>query len=496
MEVPQCRPSFPFGEGDVFLMTTPQTQIPLCVDLDGTLIRTDTLWESCFALLRLHFAYVFLLPFWLIRGKAFLKNEIARRVDLRVDSLPYHQELLSFLRTEHEKGRKLILATASNVKFARAIADHVGLFEKEIFSSDAKTNLKSDAKLTVLLEKYGTHGFDYAANSHADLGIWAHARHAIIVNASPRLIHRAQELATVTQVFRDRQHVALLVLKEARLYQWAKNALVFVPLIASHQIAQPSLFSATLLAFLAFGFCASSAYVLNDCLDLEADRQHPQKKKRPMASGALPISLGLVLVLGCLVAISICAVFLPLPFAFVLCLYLTLTLGYSFYLKRVVVVDVILLALLYIVRIYGGGMAINVVPSHWLLIFSLFMFLSLAIMKRFAELQCLKLTGEQEMARRGYWTTDLEHLGSVGSTSGYISVLVLALYINSNEVLPLYSRPEILWLLCPLLLYWISRAWLLAYRQRMDQDPVIFAVLDKKSYIIALLMCIILFLAK
>ncbi len=496
MEVPQCRHSFPFGESDVFLMTTQQTQIPLCVDLDGTLINTDTLWESCFALLRLHFAYAFLLPFWLIRGKAFLKNEIARRVYLQVDLLPYHQEFLSFLRTEHEKGRKLILATASNVKFAQAIAHHVGLFEKEIFSSDAETNLKSEAKLNVLLEKYGTHGFDYAANSRADLEIWAHARHAIIVNASPRLIHRAQEIATVTQVFPERRNIALLVLKEARLYQWAKNALVFVPLIASHQITQLSLFPKSLLAFLAFGFCASSAYVINDCLDLEADRQHPKKKERPIASGALPISLGPVLVLGCLAAISLCAIFLPLTFTFVLCLYLALTLSYSFYLKRVVVVDVILLALLYIVRIYGGGMAVNVAPSHWLLIFSLFIFLSLAIMKRFTELQHLKLSGEQEMARRGYWTTDLEHLGSVGSASGYISVLVLALYINSKEVLPLYSKPELLWLLCPLLLYWISRAWLLAYRQRMDQDPVIFAVLDKKSYIIALLMGIILFLAK
>lgn len=282
MEVPQCRHSFPFGESDVFLMTTQQTQIPLCVDLDGTLINTDTLWESCFALLRLHFAYAFLLPFWLIRGKAFLKNEIARRVYLQVDLLPYHQEFLSFLRTEHEKGRKLILATASNVKFAQAIAHHVGLFEKEIFSSDAETNLKSEAKLNVLLEKYGTHGFDYAANSRADLEIWAHARHAIIVNASPRLIHRAQEIATVTQVFPERRNIALLVLKEARLYQWAKNALVFVPLIASHQITQLSLFPKSLLAFLAFGFCASSAYVINDCLDLEADRQHPKKRRDPL----------------------------------------------------------------------------------------------------------------------------------------------------------------------------------------------------------------------
>jgi len=470
--------------------------IPLCVDLDGTLLKTDTLWESCFALLRRRWDYVFLFPVWLARGRLFFKNAIASRVDVNIKGLPYHQGLLSLLRGEHEKGRKLVLITASNEKFAHAVAAHLGIFEKDIYCSDDDTNMRGGEKLKVLLRKYGSRGYDYAANSHSDLAVWAHANRAIVVSSSRRLIHRAQKVTTVQHVFRDRSNLLMLALKEWRLHHWVKNILVFAPLIASHQLADLSLLYASILAFLAFGFCASSVYVLNDCLDLEADRRHPEKRERPLASGELPITLGMALIPLGLLASMACSAFLPVSFWAVLALYFVLTVGYSLFLKQIVLVDVILLALLYISRIYGGGAAVNITPSHWLLTFSLFLFLSLALMKRFSELQSLKQAGQQEMSRRGYLISDLEHLASVGSASGYISVLVLALYINSRDVLVLYSRPELLWLLCPLLMYWISRAWLLAYRQRMDQDPVIFAARDGQTQIIAVIMGIILILAR
>lgn len=471
-------------------------QRPLCVDLDGTLLKTDTLLESSLALIGHHCWHIFLLPFWLARGKAHLKHEIAKRVDLQVANLPYHQDLLLFLKKEREAGRKLVLITASHRKFACAIASHLGIFERDIHCTDDGINMKGQTKLKVLLEKYGPRGFDYAGDSYADLVIWSQANAAIVINPSRLLLHRVQRVTTVKQVFYNQSNLVLLALKQGRIHQWAKNCLVLVPLIASHNFWDTSLIIASMLAFLSFGFCASSVYTLNDLLDLEADRQHQQKKNRPIASGALSISFGIGLIITGIAASWLFSMFLPPLFSAILFLYAALAIVYSFYLKQVVLIDVLALALLYIIRIYGGGTATNITPSHWLLTFSLFMFMSLAHMKRFSELQGLRHTEKQDMVRRGYRIADLEHLASVGSASGYISVLVLALYVSSKEVLALYSKPEALWLLCPLLMYWISRAWLLAYRGRMNYDPVIFALTDKKTHLIIFFMGVILVLAK
>jgi 4-hydroxybenzoate polyprenyltransferase len=250
------------------------------------------------------------------------------------------------------------------------------------------------------------------------------------------------------------------------------------------------------LAFLSFSFSASSVYILNDCLDLASDRRHPRKKHRPFASGRLSIPFGILLALGCLLVGVLLAVLLSPLFLLVLAGYLVLTTGYSFYLKQFVLVDVIVLAQLYTVRVYGGGAATGVVPSHWLLTFSLFLFLSLALVKRFTELRLMSQAEGTALHGRGYWVSDLEHISSIGSASGLLAVLVLALYISSKEVLLLYSHSEVLWLVCPVMLYWISRVWMLAYRNRMDDDPVVFAVRDPKSYVMAAMIGAILFLAK
>ncbi len=267
-------------------------------------------------------------------------------------------------------------------------------------------------------------------------------------------------------------------------------------MLASHQLINGRLMLQAGLAFLAFSLCASSVYIINDCLDLESDRRHPRKRNRPFASGSLSIPFGLTLAAVCLVGGVLLAVALPPLFLLVLAGYLVLTTGYSFYLKQFVLLDVIVLAQLYTVRVYGGGAATGVAPSHWLLTFSLFLFLSLALVKRFTELRLMSQTEGKGLHGRGYWVTDLEHVSSIGTASGLLAVLVLALYISSKEVLLLYTHADVLWLVCPVMLYWISRVWMLAYRSQMDDDPVVFAVKDPKSYAMAAIIAAILFFAK
>lgn len=473
-----------------------QGSSPLCVDLDGTLIKTDLLWESLLALLKQSPFLFFQLPFWLLRGKAHFKHQIARRVTLDVTTLPYHQELVEFLSKEHRSGRELVLATASHVTFARAVAAHLGLFEERVYGSDVTTNLKGPHKMKLLVERYGARRFGYVGNSTADLPVWAEANEAIVVNAPAGLAGRVQTLTTVSRVFSEPVTRLKLLARAMRVHQWAKNVLVFIPVVASHQLTDSTLWMQAGLAFLSFSLSASSVYILNDCLDLASDRRHPRKKNRPFACGSLSIPLGLLLAAGSLLAGVLLASMLPRMFFFVLGGYLVLTTGYSFYLKQFVLVDVIVLAQLYTVRVYGGGAATGVVPSHWLLTFSLFLFLSLALVKRFTELRLMSQADGKELHGRGYWVTDLEHISSIGSASGLLAVLVLALYISSKEVLLLYSHPEVLWLICPVMLYWVSRVWMLAYRNRMDDDPVVFAVRDPKSYVMAAIIGAILVLAK
>ncbi|MDR4480495.1 MAG: UbiA family prenyltransferase [Nitrospira sp.] len=473
-----------------------QGKSPLCVDLDGTLIKTDLLWESLLALLKQNPLTLFLLPFWLLNGKAHFKDEIARRVTLDVATLPYQQDLVEFLTKERQSGRKLVLATASHVTFARAVAEHIGLFDDRVFGSDAEVNLKGARKVAVLVERYGARRFAYAGNSTADLPVWAEANEAILVNAPAPLVKRAQALTTVSQVFGEPVQWLAVLAKALRLHQWAKNVLVLTPVLASHQITDRSLVLQAGLAFASFSLSASSVYILNDCFDLSSDRQHPRKKNRPFASGQLSIPFGLLMAIGVLSGGILLALMLPPLFMLVLGGYLVLTTAYTFYLKQFVMVDVIALAQLYTLRIYAGGAATGIVPSHWLLTFSLFLFLSLALVKRYTELRLLSRSDEKEVHGRGYWVTDIEHIASIGSSSGLVAVLVLALYISSKEVLLLYSHSELLWLICPVMLYWITRVWMLAYRNRMDDDPVVFAVRDPKSYVVAALIGLIVFLAK
>lgn len=467
---------------------------PLCVDLDGTLVKTDTLIESFLALIKHNPFYAFLLPFWLLQGKAHLKWEIARRVTLDVTSLPYHPELLAFLSDEHQHGRHLILVTASDVKIARQIADHLGIFA-EVMGSDGKTNLSGNNKLKAMEARFGDKGFDYAGNAEVDLKIWPHAREAILVNASRRLLSKARKITSVSHIFNDKKMLLKMVIKALRIHQWAKNILIFVALIVAHKVNNPLSLFHSVLAFITFGLCASGVYLLNDMLDLDADRKHPRKKHRPFASGDLPLLYGFMLLPLLFIGGVALSLVLSFEFFLIIALYFILTTAYSFYFKKLVLIDVILLAGLYTIRIIAGAVAINAPTSQWLLAFSMFIFLSLALVKRFSELYTIRRSKEETSRGRGYFASDLEQLASFGVASGYIAVLVLALYIDSKEVVASYTYPHGLWLICPIFLYWISRVWLLAHRGQMHEDPILFAIKDKQSYILGFLVIIIMLLS-
>ncbi|MDD5389267.1 MAG: UbiA family prenyltransferase [Gallionellaceae bacterium] len=465
-----------------------QTNRPLIVDLDGTLLRSDMLVESAFAFFR-HNPLRALAPLsWLLAGKANLKARLAAEVTLDVTTLPYDKQVIAFLEREKADGRILVLATASHQSYAEAIASHLGLFDR-VLATHGDTNLSARAKRDVLVREYGEKGFDYVGNSHDDLKVWTSAHKAYLANPEIGVEAAATRLGNVELVTRTPAHPWRAWMKQLRLHQWAKNALLFVPLLASHRVGEPELLLTGLLAFLLFGLCASSVYLLNDLLDLDDDRQHASKCFRPLASGAVPIKAALLVLPALLVtAFAGAAWLLPWKFTLALACYYTLTLAYSLTLKRIMTVDVITLAMLYTVRIVAGTFAFDVKLTFWMLAFSMFLFLSLALVKRYAELRESRSKGNTELTRgRGYYPGDLEMISTLGATSGYLAVMVLALYIQDLNTQALYRHPQVIWLACPLLLYWVTRTWMITHRGWMHEDPVVFAMKDRNSLVLGVL---------
>ncbi len=460
--------------------------IPLCVDLDGTLIRTDLLWESVVLLARRRPLAMMLLPFWLARGKAHLKEKLARAVRIDAATLPYNEALVEHLRRERASGRRLLLVTASHARPAQDVANHVGLFDEVLATEDGR-NLSGARKREELVRRFGERGFDYAGNSAADLAVWPAAREALAVDASRAVLRRLGRRAN-GMIESPRRPLPLALASAIRARQWVKNLLVFVPILLAHRYFDGTHLAGAALGFVAFSLGASGVYVLNDMLDVEADRLHPEKRRRPFASGELPLGAGLALIPLLAGASLGAALVLPPAFGIILGVYFAATTLYSFLLKQFALVDVLMLAGLFTLRIMAGAAASGVDASEWLLAFSMFIFLSLAAVKRFAELQRMVAAGEvaSKVARRGYFAADHLLILQMGICSGFMSVLVLALYITSDGVSRLYSRPELLWLACPLLLYWIGRIWLLAHRGEVHDDPLNFAVRDWNTWIVAL----------
>lgn len=465
-------------------------QRPLCVDLDGTLVKSDTLVDSLLVLVRMQPLGAFKTFGWVLKGKAALKAQVGAHVSLDVAHLPYNRPLLAYLEQERGRGRRIFLATGADAKLAQRIAAHLGLFDG-VLASDGSTNLTGGNKLESLQSEFGGEGFDYIGNARPDLPLLEHAGAAMLANphSSLKVLMRSRKIG-IAHNFEDRASRAKAFLRAIRLHQWAKNVLIFVPLLLAHALKLPLVLHAV-LAFLCFSLCASATYIVNDLLDIEADRRHPRKRLRPFAAGDLPASAGVAIVALFLAMAFAGALFLPRAFLIWLLLYLVTTLSYSLILKRVVLVDVILLSGLYTLRMLAGGAATDTSISTWLAGFSVFLFFSLAMVKRFSELQNMRERGHAPSNGRGYLLADIEQLRSFGTSSAYAAVVVFSLYISGSNVTALYAHPIRMWLMVPLMLLWISRVWLLASRGEMDEDPVIFAVTDRMSLLIGLAVVVI-----
>jgi 4-hydroxybenzoate polyprenyltransferase len=469
-----------------------ETAPPLVVDLDGTLVTTDTFFESALALIRRNPLSIFQMSVWLFSGRARLKSEVAMRIQPNPATLPYRPDLVLWLEARKQSGGRLTLATASHLSTAEAVACYLGFFD-EFLGSDALVNLKGTRKRDALIARFGAGGFDYVGDSAADDSVWAACRIAHVAGNRPLPAAVRRTIAAEGQTFPDAGSGGFLAgfrcwFHAARVRQWVKNLLLFLPALLNRSLGYA--WSPLLAAFLAFSFVASGTYVLNDLFDLEADRLHPTKRRRPFASGALSIPAGLATALILVVTGFAFCIPVGIQLTLSLLVYAVVSVAYSGFLKNKPVLDVVVLAFLYTWRVYVGGLVSEAWISPWLIQFSIFAFLSLAFLKRFSELRRMRRTGQYATPGRGYRLGDAAVISQAGVGAGLVAGLILALYVNGPEVTRGWPRPYALWGICPIFVYWIVRAWLVAHRGNMNEDPIVFAFRDKVSYLAAALILI------
>ena len=454
----------------------------LCVDLDGTVIRGDLVWECLVSLIKKNPLSALKVPFWLLAGRAHLKTQLARSTQLDVASLPYRQDVLDFLKERRAAGFQIVMVTAAAQEMATRVADHLGVFDACYGSSDGE-NLKGRSKAEFLRQKFGDSGFEYLGDSPADLPVWRSSSSSHVVG-NQNLVRRAASKALLGRVFPEEQARLGAWVAALRGHHWFKNLLLFLPLALAHRFEARS-WIMTAAGFLLFGLCASGIYVLNDLLDLHSDRVHPWKRNRPFAAGEIPIPAGLLICCVLLMAALPAGFLLGRNFGMVLIGYTALTLWYSAYLKKIVLLDAFVLSSFYSIRIWAGALISAVPLSHWFLSFSLFFFLSLSMAKRYSELLHAGDLVEQGRSGRGYVPADRVLLMNLGIASGFSAIVIFILYLHSPEVLTLYQRPGLLLLLAPALAYWLSRLWLEANRGALRDDPVVLALKDPVSYFAA-----------
>ena len=451
-------------------------RLPLVVDLDGTLIHSDLIWEALVLFFKTQFFNVWRLPLWLFKGKAAFKRRLADAVTLDAAALPYDRALVSHIAAEREQGRTVVLATGSDHRFAIKVAQHLKLFD-HVVATEADVNMTSTNKGSALVKLYGEYGFDYVGNAHADLAVWQRCRHAFSVTAKPFHLADGRITGKLGDI-RKGWGAALIIAMRPR--QWLKNLLVFVPMLAGHAINQATVLQ-SVVTFVAFSLCASSAYLLNDALDAQDDRVHQTKRHRPIAAGTLPLPVAMCSSLLLAVsALGLSTVFDPL-LLLVVAIYFTTTVTYSMFLKRLLMVDIVTLSILYSLRILGGCASTHIAPSFWLLTFSFFLFLSLALLKRHSELFNLQSQGHEKTHGRGYTTADKAPVGIMGINAAFMSVVIFMLYIDSANVHLMYAQPAWLAGIMPLLVFWLGRLWTLSFRGKVNEDPVLYVSKDPLS---------------
>jgi len=467
--------------------TSMNGNIPLCVDCDGTFLRTDLLHEAVLNILKRRPWMIVAMVGWLLAGKSAFKSRVAAEAGLTMDAMPAHEDVLALIAEARASGRPVVLATAADRAHAEALAAHFDVFDAIVSSGDG-LNLSSHAKAAELERRFGQAGFDYVGNAAADLAVWGRSRRSYVVAPSRGLLGAIRSRGLVVDAVGKRDGKLRYVIKALRPHQWMKNLLVLLPPLAGHQL-RPEILGTVLLAFVSFSLCASAVYVTNDLLDLDSDRRHARKRNRPFASGRLSIRAGLAMV-PLLFAGSIAVALAVNPlFLLVLLLYAAMTSAYSFRLKQQVIVDVILLAMLYTMRILGGSAATYVPPSFWLLAFSMFLFFSLALVKRYSELLPMVAAGKADtLAGRGYRASDLPVLMATGVSSGMSAVMVLAFYLDDAKTRAMYPSTKVILLAPVLILYWVARLWMKTHRDEMHEDPVLFAAKDWQTLVIAVIL--------
>ena len=476
--------------------STAQAKKPLCVDLDDTLVATDTTVEGILDLLTAAPWKLFSLIAALLSGRPALKRYIAHHVSVDAAALPYRDRVLGEMRQARADGRPVLLVTASDQSIADSVGAYVDLIDEAV-GTHSEVNLKGSQKAEYLVSRFGAEGFQYLGDSPADLPVWEAAGEALMVVPSASTRRRAEQSVSKTTVLVERPSKLRAAVKELRPHQWAKNILLFVPLYFAHQYDDLELVFTAVMAFFSFSFAASSIYVLNDLVDLRADRLHRTKRNRPLAAGTLSIADGIGLSVTALaVSLALAIAFVNPTFVWVVLGYVALTTAYSFYLKQQMIIDVLTLASLFTYRVMAGGVAVGVPLSEWLLAFSIFFFTSLAFVKRYSELIQTKAVGGASLKGRNYVPADMPVIISAGPAAGFLAVLVFALYINTPAIIATYPQQQILWGICLVLVYWIMRIWFLAARNQMHDDPVLFAVKDKTSLVAGMIVVVLLLAAR
>ena len=466
---------------------------PLCVDLDGTLVLTDTMWEAFFALIKQEPTHIFSTMWHIKYGRGYGKHKIAAKTSVEPNLLPYNTPLLNWIKAEKASGRKIYLVTGSNEKFAHAVADYLGIFDG-VIASTHKRVMSGPDKADALTTQFGDKGFAYAGNSTADLPAWKAADEIILVNTSKAVEALAKQLGPVTKTFPGEALTARLILRAIRWHQWIKNILLFVPVLTAHELMNPSAMVNAALGFISFSAIASAVYVMNDLTDTTADRQNAYKKHRPIAAGRLSPQAAMKIgaVLG-VTSIGV-ALLLPASFLLVIALYILINIAYSLKLKRVIGLDVLIITSLYVLRIFAGSAATGITTSPWLFIFAAGVFLSLALVKRVSEIINAEVQGSNKSGR-AYTSDHLPLLTRIGSISMYASLVVLILYIQNPTVQVLYRVPMLLWLLVPMFWVWMYRVWRITKAGQMHEDPTVFTGKDPASILAGVVAITIVFLA-
>jgi 4-hydroxybenzoate polyprenyltransferase/phosphoserine phosphatase len=468
---------------------------PLVVDLDGTLLHTDTLLELMLAFIRMRWVNIFILTGLLFKDRATMKAELSSRTVLDMSLLPARVSVVELINEARANGRPIVLATASDQAIAERVADAFGPFD-EVFASTPGDNLKGHRKAQALVERFGEGGFDYVGNDHPDLVVFQAADTSYLVTSSSGLLRKALTGPGNIQHIPTPTTRLSAVFRALRPHQWVKNLLIFVPALAAQALFFTNSLS-LLIAFALFSAMASAVYITNDLFDLSHDRSHPTKKHRPFASGNLPIALGLALIpllgVGSIIGAWL---LLSFEFAIVLVVYAAITFAYSTWLKRIVLVDVFVLTGLYGIRIIAGAVAFSIPVSPWLATFSTFAFLSLALLKRFAEIASIQHSDTLGLPGRGYRQADIHPVSLFGVVSGFVSAVVLALYLEDPDTARIYSLPLLLWVVVAIWLFWITRTWFIAFRGEMKDDPIMFAITDWPSYVAGALIVLTLFIAR